>query len=194
MKYISIFILFITNLQAPAQKKHWIDKYWLASSVQVLYGQNTGTGVHVDIGKTIGQHFNIGMGYGYMEFNEIQKANLFSLYAEAFVKQRNTQLYAFIKPGMALAHKAKDQLATLSRWEFSKSNMGSNLQLGTGVRFMVKRHAFFIQAGYSTTNYSMHAKEYTTPVDPYNPFYEDPINHTYKLQFQKIVLSLGIRL
>jgi hypothetical protein len=95
---------------------------------------------------------------------------------------------------MALPSKPKEQLTTVSRFDFEKTKLGMYLQGGVGIRWMVNRHRFFISTGLSKTTYGFTAKQFTVPVDPYNPLYEEAILRQYKFAFTRMQFNMGFTL
>lgn len=188
-----LFLIFC-NATLFAQQKKWYDDYWVSANVNLLFSQNNNTGGGMDFGKTIKNNYVIGMGFDVQQFNEIAKATTLHLYAEKFIKGKKRELYFFGTPGVAFSNNTEQHLQQISRFEYKKSIPGFHLHFGSGIRWMVKRHAFFINAGYGISNYKILANNYPIPIDPYNPFYEDVVVYQYKLQYQRVVISLGVRL
>jgi hypothetical protein len=197
MKSFLFLVLFFASIvNGIAQKKmQWTKNYWLSSNITLLFGdEQNGTGVQLDVGRQFNKGIKTGLGYSFYQFNQFNKVNEIHLYAEKSIGKDKKQLYFFASPGVAFGNNPKEQLQKMSSYEFKKSSPGINLQFGSGIRFMVSRHSFFIRAGYSITKYALYGTEYPTPIDPFNPFYEDAIEHQYKLQYNKLNISLGFTL
>ena len=65
------------------------------------------------------------------------------------------------------------------------------MQAGAGIKWMVGRHNFFISTGVTKAAYSIYTTEYPVPVDPYNPFVENPVSHQYKFKFARLAFNMG---
>ena len=107
---------------------------------------------------------------------------------------KNKALFFFAKPGLAIVKKAKSLSNKLSPYEYINKKNGLNVQIGSGIRWKIKRHSFFLNGGFNVTNFSFLTKQFVIPVNPYNPFIEEPILHTYKLNYKNIFFSLGFTL
>ncbi len=193
-----LVVFFLLSQNAIAQQKHWYDTYWASGQVALLFGtQSTaiGTNLSIDVGKKLGKNYSVGVGYNKVDYNNINATNNISLYTEAYKTAKNRELFIYAKPGLSFAKKPQMQVANLlGVAEYTKSNTGSILQLGTGIRWMVNRHAYFTSFGYIINHYTIQATEYPRPVDPYNPFVEPQLKHQFNFKYQKVIVNFGVRL
>jgi hypothetical protein len=192
---VAIFSLFISTQTSAQQKnRNKLQKFWIGASTALLNGtanKKLGTAFFIDAGLFLKHNYMLGIGGGAINFDEKRDATIFYGYAEKNIGNNKRKLFFYAKPGITLPSKPKEQFATISRFDFEKAKLGMHLQSGVGIRWMVNRHSFFISTGFSKTTYSFTAKQYTVPVDPYNPFYEEAIIHQYKLAFTRMQFNMG---
>ena len=195
MKYIIIFFWILPQIGIGQQKKSWIDHYWVSANLSLLHSiEKRGSGFCIDMGRNFKSNYKLGIGYSFLQFDEITKVNVVNVYLEKSINAKNNQLFFFAKPGITLPHHIKILAANKSPYEFYEKQNGYNLQLGSGIRWKVNRHSFFLNGGYTITNFSFTAKEFLVPINPYNPFADDPINHKYKLSYSNIIVNIGFTL
>jgi hypothetical protein len=197
MKRFALFYLIALPIIADAQKKgSSINNYWIASNISLLFDTDyKGTGIGIEAGRYLKKGIAVGMGYNFLQLNNTNKVNVLQATIEKSIGDKKSKLFFFAKPGIAFAKNQKLQTTKYTNLEYYKSKAGFNLQVGSGIRWMINRHSYFLNAGYNFTNYTLYTKEYqSVPVDPYNPFFEDAVVHTYKLNFTKLIISIGFTL
>ena len=195
MKKILVILFIFPCICFAQQKKHWIDHYWLSSNLSLLYTyENRATAASIDVGRNFKPGLKLGAGYGFIHFDENTKVNIVNAYFEKSIDTKNRALFFFAKPGLAIVKKAKSLSNKLSPYEYVTKKNGLNVQIGSGIRWKIKRHSFFLNGGYNVTNFGFVTKQYVLPVNPYNPFVEEPIIHNYKLNYKNIFMSLGFTL
>jgi hypothetical protein len=197
-KYILLLNVLITISCIAQQKNKWYDKYWAGANVSILFSSETNTnnsgisvGANVDVGKNLKNNYKLGVGYGHLQFDAITKINTLTIYSEKSFTSKKRALFFFAKPGIAFAVNKLELANALSWFEYYKSTPGFQLQVGSGIRWMINRHSYFISAGYNSTKYKIFSKEYPVAVDPYNPFVDEPIVHTLKLHHTKVMVNFG---
>ncbi len=192
---VLILVAFIFPQAVNAQKKNWIDQYWVSASVSLLFGNDKmGTGYAVDAGRNFEHGFKAGVGFGYLQFDAFKKATIFNAYLEKGIAFDKKALFFFAKPGIAIPIKPKEQANKISFYDYDNAKMGGNLQFGSGIRWKIKRHSYFINAGYNITGYSFTTKETIGFVDPFNPVFNETIIHKYKLSYTNILVNIGFTL
>jgi hypothetical protein len=203
MKTLLILILLVNSVICNGQqKKCWIDNYWASANVSILltasdYETNTktiGTGFTIEAGRNLLKKYRVGLGYSLIQLNEIDKIKTYNIYIEKFIKDKSRELYFFAKPGIACVANANEMISKVNRFELNKSKAGFNFQVGTGIRWKIKRNSFNLGAGYHLIKYSIVSNEYPIAVDPYNPFEQPLIKHTYKFEKSRVVINIGISL
>jgi Outer membrane protein beta-barrel domain len=195
MKKLGIVLLLLPTICFAQKKKHWYNNYWVSANVSLLHSiAKRGTGLSIDAGRNLKPNIKAGVGYTFLQFDIITKVDVLNLYLEKSINSKNNQLYFFVKPGIAIPKKAKAIAETYSSFEYDNKKFGLNMQLGAGIRWKVNRHSFFLNGGYNITKYSFTTKQDILPVNPYNPFFEDPIFHTYKIYHSNILVNLGFTL
>lgn len=195
MKKILIILFTFPCFCFAQQKKHWLDYYWLSNNLSLLYTvENKATGASIDLGRNFKHGLKLGAGFGFIQFDENTKVDIVNAYFEKSIDSKNKALFFFAKPGLAIVKKAKSLSNKLSPYEYVNKKNGLNVQIGSGIRWKIKRHSFFLNGGYNVTNFSFLTKQFVIPVNPYNPFIEEPILHTYKLNYKNIFFSLGFTL
>jgi hypothetical protein len=195
MKKIILILLLLPTIIFAQQKKQWIDNYWLSTNLSLLFStEKRGTAISVDIGRNVKHNFKIGLGYSFLLLDVDTKVDVINAYLEKSINAKNNALFFFVKPGIAIPKKAEMLASKISPYQYEHKKNGFNIQLGSGIRWKVNRHSFFMSAGYNITNYSFTTKEYVQPVNPYNPFVEDAILHNYKWSYSNIFVNLGFTL
>lgn len=195
MKKILIILFIFPCFCFAQQKKHWLDHYWLSNNLSLLYTvENKATGASIDLGRNFKYGLKLGAGFGFIQFDENTKVDIVNAYFEKSIDSKNKALFFFAKPGLAIVKKAKSLSNKLSPYEYVNKKNGLNVQIGSGIRWKIKRHSFFLNGGFNVTNFSFLTKQFVIPVNPYNPFIEEPILHTYKLNYKNIFFSLGFTL
>jgi hypothetical protein len=195
MKKLFLVIIILPTICFAQQKKQWLDKYWLSTNLSLLFSvEQKGTAANVDIGKTFKHGLKVGLGYSFLQFDINTKVDVVNAYLEKSIDTKSKALFFFAKPGIAIPKKIEILATKISPYEYNSKKNGFNIQLGSGIRWKVKRHSFFLSAGYNITNYSFTTKEFVRPVNPYNPFVDDPIIHNYKWRYSNILVNLGFTL
>jgi len=195
MKISFIILLIFPMICFAQQKKHWVDNYWLSTNLSLLYSiENLGNAAAIDIGRSFKHGFKIGAGYNFVQFDEDTKVDVVNAYFEKSIDTKTKSLFFFAKPGIAIPKKAKILSNKISPYEYVAKKNGFNFQVGSGIRWKIKRHSFFLNAGYNITNFSFDTREFIMPVNPFNPFVEEPIMHNYRLNYKKIFMSIGFTL
>ncbi len=189
---IIIGCLLLGCIDLVGQKK-WYDTYFFDANAVLIYGTENTSGYNIAIAKKVKPDISIGLGlasYGYKNETNVKVAELVF---EKSISENNKSIFLQVKPGLNFLTNPEELLPTWSSFEFEKSTVGTNLYAGIGVRFNVKRHAFVISVGAQQAKYNVVAYEYPEPVNPYVPFVEDKLKHTYKYKHQKMLISLGFR-
>ncbi len=195
MKKIFLMLLILPAACFAQQKKQWITNYWLSTNLSLLYSvQKRGTAASVDVGRNFSSGFKLGAGYSFLQLNENANVDVINAYLEKSIDTKTKALFFFAKPGIAIPKKTKTMASKISPYEYEDKKNGLNMQFGTGIRLKVKRHSFFLSAGYNITKYSITTKEYLLPVNPYNPFIDAPIFHNYKFSYSNILVNIGFTL
>jgi hypothetical protein len=195
MKKVIIIILLSPIFCTAQQKNHWIDNYWFSTNLSLLHSiEKRGAGISFDVGRNINNICKAGLGYTFIQFDLNTQVDVVNVYLEKSIDAKRNALFFFAKPGIAIPKKAMVLADKISPYEYEGKKSGFNIQLGSGIRWKVKRHSFFLSAGYNKTNFSFTAIQFVQPVNPYNPFIDDPINHTYKLSYSNIIVNLGFTL
>lgn len=175
-------------------KKHWYDKYWLSASTSILKGaasDYTGIGGYGALGCYIKKDLLAGAGVGFINFKDDNNALMLYANFEKDIIVKSRRLFFYAKPGLAFANKPAKQIAGMDRNEYDKARPGFSAQAGAGIKWMVGRHNFFISTGITKAAYAVYTTEYPIPVDPYNPFVENPITHQYKFNFARLSFNMG---
>jgi hypothetical protein len=199
MKYKLCMIFLGFSFILNAQKsKHLINKYWGGANVNILYGiPKTGVGGNINLGKKLKKGINIGIGYGYNEFNDINKLSIVNLIIEKDFRVGQKSLFFNFKPGVAIPLNGKEQFENFgSNWwwdgyEYEKKKNGLNLQANAGIKWLVGRHNYFLSAGYNITKYSLKGNENIYERDG---TVKGKLAHQYNLQYNKVIVSLGFTL
>ncbi len=200
MEKIFFFLaLYIYHTCAMAQgyKPMRYKNYYASAQTSLLKGaadEYTTIGAFAEGGKYIKNNFSAGAGAGFINFQNSKKAIVLYLSIEKNIGANKRKLFFYGKPGIAFAWKPVIQLQEMAVTEYWKKRPGLYLQAGSGIKWMVGRHNFFISTGLCTTGYTIYAKEYPVPVDPYNPFIEAAIMHKYQLTFTKLIFNAGFTL
>jgi hypothetical protein len=195
--FILILVLLLCFVATIAQQKSesGIHKYWAGISTALISadaGKKLGTVFFVDAGIFARRSFMFGGGGGIISFADDKTATVLYGYVEKNAGNDKRKIFVYAKPGIAFANKAEKQIERIGGGlAYYKKQPGLHLQGGVGIKWMVKRHSFFISTGYARTAYNIFAKEYRAPVDPYNPFKEEPIIHKYELTFGRLLFSMG---
>ena len=194
----SVLLYYMTLLFSVAfsqqQKQPWYTNYRVGANTSLLKGsadEYTTIAAFADAGRYLKNNFLIGAGGGFINFQNNKKVTVVYSYIEKNIGGNKRKLFFYAKPGAAFAYKPAVQLQSLDRNEYWKTVPGFHLQAGTGIRWMIDRHSFFISTGLSKTGYAIYTKEYPVVVDPYNPFVENAIVHTYKFAFNKLQFNIG---
>jgi hypothetical protein len=195
MKTIIIFFLLIPIFCSGQQKNHWVDNYWVSTNLSLLHSvEKRGGGISFDIGRAIKNTYKAGIGYTFMQFDLDTKVDALNLYLEKSINTKKNALFFFAKPGISIPKRANLIASKFSQFDYVGKKNGFNIQLGSGIRWKVNRHSFFLSGGYNKTSFSFTSNQFLQPVNPYNPFVEDPIKHTYKLSYSNIIVNLGFTL
>jgi hypothetical protein len=195
MKKIFIIIGFFISLSTNAQKKNWVDNYWLSTNVSLLFSnEKRGTGMSIDAGRNFKYGIKVGLGYSFLQFDADKKADILNAYFEKSIDAEKRSLFFFAKPGIAIANKPKKQAEKISYFEYESAKTGLNLQLGSGIRWKIKRHSYFLSAGYNISQYSLITKESIKFINPINPDLIETVYHTYKWNYNKILVNIGFTL
>lgn len=195
MKKIILIIFILPSICFAQQKKHWVDDYWLSANVSLLYSiEKRGSAASIDFGRNFKHGFKAGVGYSFLQQNINTKVDVINAYLEKSIDTKRNALFFFAKPGIAIPKKSELIAAKISPYEYDTKKNGLNLQLGSGIRWKVNRHSFFLNAGYNITKYSIITKQYIMPINPYNPFVDDPIIHKYKWTYNNILVNIGFTL
>ena len=195
MKNIFLLILLLPNFCAAQKKKNWINDYWFSTNLSLLHSiEKRGASLNFDVGKNFIHNFKIGAGYSFLLLDLDTRVDVINAYFEKSIDTKNNALFFFAKPGIAIHKNTLNLASKISPYEYMGKKNGFNFQIGSGIRWKVKRHSFFLSAGYNFTNYSFTTKEYIQPVNPYNPFVEDAIIHNYKWSYSNILVNLGFTL
>jgi hypothetical protein len=192
---ILIFITFIIPITVNAQKNDWINNYWVSTNVSLLFGNDKlGTGFAVDVGRDFKHAVKAGIGLAYLQFDSYKNATIINFYLEKSISSDKRDLFFFAKPGIAIPNRPKDQASKISFYEYKNAKMGGNLQFGSGIRWKIKRHSYFISTGYNFTNYSFTTKQTIGIVNPLNPSLAENIIHNYRLSYSNILVNIGFGL
>jgi hypothetical protein len=194
-KILLFFLVLFPTLCLAQKKKSWVKDYWVSTNLSLLHSiEKRGAGISFDAGRNLKYGIKIGAGYTFLQFDLITKIDVINAYLEKGIDGKNNALFFFAKPGIAIPKKAKQIAVKYSPYEYEDKKNGLNLLLGSGIRWKVKRHSFFLSAGYNITKYSFTAKESVLAVNPYNPFVENPIIHIYKLSNNNVIVNIGFTL
>jgi hypothetical protein len=182
-------------MSIKAQKKNWIDKYWLSTNISLLFSNDKrGTGLSIDAGRNFKHGIRLGAGYSFLQFDENKKVDIVNAYIEKSIDTDKRSLFFFAKPGIAMPNKAKTLASKISFYEYRDAEAGLNLQLGTGIRWKIKRHSYFLSAGYNITQYSFNTTEKLRFVNVFIPETFEEVIHNYKFSYNKILINIGFTL
>lgn len=175
-------------------KKNWYDKYWVTASTSFLKGaasDYSGIAGYFAAGRYIKKDLLAGAGVGLVNFNDNNDALLLYGSFEKDIMVKSRSLFFYAKPGVAFANKPIKQLEGIDMNEYDNARPGFAVQAGAGIKWMIGRHNFFISTGVTKAAYSIYTTEYPTPVDPYNPFVENPIKHQYQFKYARLAFNMG---
>ena len=194
VKIILLCLVLFTTIQANSQSKKWYKNYWVGGNMAFLLSTETkATGFAINAGRNI-KSFKVGLDFQSIDFTKFTRVKIVSLYLDKSIQGKKNQLYFYAQPGLAYIANGKKELSYISRYEYEASKPGMNLQIGSGIRWMVKQHSFYLRAGFNATSYTLLANDYPFPINPYNPFKEDVVVHKYTKAFNKIEVRLGFNL
>ena len=194
VKIILLCLIILSTTNTNAQSKKWYKNYWAGGNIAFLLStQSNATGFAINAGRNI-KTFKVGLDYQLIDFTTYTKVKIVSLYFDKSIQGKGKQLYFYAQPGLAFIANGKKDLSYISRYEYEGNKPGLNLQIGSGIRWMVKQHSFYLRAGYNATSYTLLANDYPVPINPYNPFKEDVVVHKYRKEYYKIEVRLGFNL
>ncbi len=185
--YFAILLPIITN----AQKKNWIKNYWISANTSFLFDTDKRhIGFSVDAGRNLKHNLKAGIGYSYIQFDKEKNIAVVNAIVEKSIEADKRALYFFAKPGIAIPLKPKVHVKNFSYYEFENYKAGFNLQLGSGIRWKINRHGYFLNAGYNISNYSFTTKQ-TVTYNVINTLKTETHYHTYKVGYNKVMINIG---
>lgn len=194
-QFIFLLCMFLCCNTVAAQKhKKWFDNYWLSVNTSLLKGASSdysSIAGFAAVGRYIKKDILAGAGVGYVNFKDNNNAVMVYGSFEKDIVGKKRSLFFYAQPGLSFANKPIKQLEGIDGNEYNTSKPGFAAQAGAGIKWMVGRHNFFISTGILKTTYSIHTTEYPVPVDPYNPFVEEPIAHEFRFKFVKLSFNMG---
>jgi hypothetical protein len=194
IKFITYSLCFLICIKCTAQKKKWHNHYWAGGNVGMLLGvDKLAPNFGLNAGRTLGT-YKIGLDFQLAEFSNTVSIKLLSLYFDKAINGKKNQLFFYTMPGLAYAIKGENSLRQISGFSYKKSTPGFNLQFGTGIKWLVKKHNVYLSGGYSTSNYSLFANEFPLILNPYNPSIEETVVHKYHFRYNKIQIKFGFQL
>lgn len=194
VKIILLCLITLSTTITNAQLKKWYKNYWVGGNVAFLLStESKATGFAVNAGRNI-KSFKVGLDYQSIDFTTYTRVKIVSLYFDKSIEGKGNQLYFFAQPGLAYISNGKKELSYITGYEYKGNNPGMNVQIGSGIRWMVKHHSFYLRAGFNATSYTLLANDYPFPLNPYNPFKEDIVVHKYTKTFNKIEVRFGFNL
>ncbi len=194
MRMLFIILLCGCTVVNAQTKKRWYDSYWLNVNTSFLKGaasDYSGIAAYIAAGRYIKKDLLAGAGVGFVNFKDNSNALMVYGSFEKDIIGKNRRLFFYAKPGLAFANKPTIQLEGIDRNEYDNARPGFAVQAGAGIKWMVGRHNFFISTGVTKAAYSIYTTEYPVPVDPYNPFVENPVSHQYKFKFARLAFNMG---
>ncbi len=193
-KALIICALFYSTL-INAQNKNLLDKYWLSTNISLLYSnEKRGTGLCIDAGRNFKYGLKAGIGYGFLQFAANKKVDIINAYLEKSIEVDKRALFFFAKPGVAIPNKPKTQVKEFSFYEYENAKAGLNFQFGSGIRWKIKRHSYFLSAGYNISQFEFTTKQSLRFINPLNSFETEIIYHNYKLAYNKFLINIGFTL
>jgi hypothetical protein len=195
MKFLLLVITLLPIFGFSQTQKKWYDTYWIGANTSVHTGSGyLDVGYGLNAGKKI-KDYRIGLDYQVLEFTAPSKAKIISIYLDKSIKDKKRELFFYALPGLAYPLNTGMQISDISnRFEYKGKDPGFNFQLGTGIRWNVKRHSYYLSSGFSFTKFKLKATEYPIAINPYNPFIENGIVHTYTKQYNKVQVKFGFNL
>lgn len=191
MKKIFLGFAFLLPIITNAQKKKWINNYWISSNASFLYSsEKRDIGFSVDAGRNLKKNFKAGIGYSFIQFSSEKNVAVINAVLEKSIEAEKRALYFFVKPGFAFPLKPKVQVKNFSYYAFENSKPGLNLQLGSGIRWKINRHGYFLNAGYNISRYNFTTKQ-TVTYNLINNLQTETILHKYKIGYNKIMVNIG---
>jgi hypothetical protein len=194
IKFIVYSTLFLFCIKCIAQKKKWYNNYWGGANVGMLLSvDKLAPNFALNAGRTF-KTYKVGIDFQLVEFSNTATVKVLSLYFDKAINGKKNQLFFYTLPGLAYSIKGENNLRQISRFTYKNSKPGFNLQFGSGIKWLVKKHNVYLSGGYSITNFNIYANEYPTILNPYNPTVEDIIEHKYQFKYNKIQIKLGFQL
>ncbi len=195
MKKLFIICTLLFPTLINAQNKNWLNKYWLSTNISLLYSnEKKGTGFSIDAGRNFKYGLKAGVGYSFLQFAANKKVDIINAYLEKSIDVDKSALFFFAKPGIAIPNKPKIQVKEFSFYDYENAKSGLNFQFGSGIRWKIKRHSYFLSAGYNISQYEFTTKQSLRFINPLNPFETETIYHNYKLAYTKLFINIGFTL
>jgi hypothetical protein len=193
-KIMILFFLIAFTLKIQAQKKKWYNNYWAGANVGLLLGNNNQSpNFGYNAGRKVGK-FQLGIDYQQSSVSTFSSVKIISAYFDKSIKDKKNQLFFYVMPGISYLKDPKTNFTKFSSYQFKNSTPGFNFQFGSGIRWNVKNHSFYLSGGYSISNYSLFANEFPLILNPYNPSVEETVVHKYHFRYNKIQIKLGFQL